>query len=91
MDDAMFLAELIAGRMFPGDTKGKVKAKPTRAEKSTEFLTECIEPAFSDDGNSNEMLEKLLAIMEQSDFEPASDLAKEFKSGCELLHIIYTV
>ena len=90
MDDAMFLAELISGGMFPGDTKGKVKAKSTRAEKSTEFLTECIEPGFSDD-NCNKILEKLLTIMEQSGFEPASDLAKEFKCGCELLHITYTV
>lgn len=83
MDDAMFLAELIAGKMFPGDTKDKVKAKPTKAQKVTEFLNQCIEPSFSDDGNSNDALDKLLTIMEGSDFEPASDLAKDFKSGCK--------
>ena len=83
MDDPMFLAELIAGKMFPGDSKDQVKAKPTKAQKATEFLNRCIEPAFSDDGNSNSALDKLLTIMEESDFEPAKDLARDFKSGCK--------
>ena len=86
MDDPYFVADLIGGHMFPGDTKDQVKAKPTKAEKTTEFLSKCIEPAFSDDGNTNVMLDKLLDIMEKCDFEPAADLAKNFKSGCKRLH-----
>ena len=81
MDDAMFLALLIAGNMFPGDTRDQVNAKPTKAQKATEFLSRCIEPSFSDDGESNDALDKLLGIMENSGFEPAADLAKDFKSG----------
>ena len=86
MDDVMFLAELIAGNMFPGDTKDEVRAKPTQAAKATEFLDKCIDPAFSDDGNTNVMLDKLLKIMKKSGFEPVVELAKEFQSGCKRLH-----
>ena len=81
MEDPMFLANLIASNMFPGDTMGAVVAQPTKDKKAAEFLSKCIEPEFSEDGNSNKMLEKLLVIMEGSSFEPNKELAKQLKHG----------
>lgn len=83
MDDAMFLGSLIAAGLFPGNTKNAVNAKPTNADRAAEFLSKCIDPGFSDDGNSNELLDKLLTAMKETDFQLVQQLAKEFESQCK--------
>lgn len=78
MDDVIFVATLIANDMFPGNTVNAMRAARTTAEKATIFLDQCIEPGFSADGNSNELLDKLLMLMKNSDFVPVKNVANQF-------------
>lgn len=83
LDDITFVGDLVhACDMFPGNTKDTVIAQTTRADKAAEFLKQCIEPGFSYDGNSNQLLDKLLLVMEHSDFPATKHLAKTFKGMC---------
>ena len=85
MDDQVFFTSLEASRMFPGNTRDHVAAKPTKAEKVKAFLDTYIKPAFSGDGKSNEPLRKLLIKMKNSGFPAAINLAKQFESESKLL------
>ena len=86
MDDTKFISTLQSGGMFPGDTKGYVTRQRTEAEKVSAYLNRCIEPAFSDNGKSNEPLRKLLVKMKQSGYPAAIKLVKQFESGGKLWH-----
>ena len=78
MDDVIFRGELTRLGLFPGDSKGAVLAKNTKAEMVELFLTRCIDPGFSGD-SSNALLDLLLTAMEHSSFRPAQQLAKEVR------------
>ena len=79
LDDVEFRGQLISVHLFSGDSKEAVLAKSTKAEKVDLFLSKCIEPGFSEDGNSNAALDQLLTVMEQITFLPAQQLAKEVR------------
>ena len=79
MDDVIFRGELTRLGLFPGDTKGAVIAKNTKAEMTELFLTKCIDAGFYDDGNSNDSLDRLLSAMEGCSYIPAQQLAKAVK------------
>ena len=79
LDDVEFRGQLTRVGLFSGDSKQAILAKSTKAEKVELFLSICIEPGFSENGNSNAVLEQLLTVMEQSTFLPAQQLAKEIR------------
>ena len=79
MDDVKFRGELTRLGLFSGDSKQAVLAEKTKAEKIELFLTKCIEPGFSGDDNSNDLLDLLLTAMEHSSFLPAQQLAKKVR------------
>ena len=79
MDDVRFRAELTRAGLFSGDSREAVIAKSTKAEKVELFLIKCIDPGFSEDGSSNELLDKLLTVMEKNSFLPVKQLAKDVR------------
>ena len=82
MDDVMFLATLMSADLLPGESRSYVSAQKTRAEKADEFLRRVIQPGFAIDVDTNELLDKLLLKMKESDYEPAKKLVEEFKGNC---------
>jgi len=81
MNDAIFCAGLATANLFPGDTFVTVTIQRTRPERALKFLIECIEPGFLMDNNKNDLLDRLLLVMEKSYFQHVQDLAKQFKNG----------
>ena len=78
MDDSLFIAELFACGLLPGDLKYQVEAKKTRIDKVTCFLDSKISRDISIDNSTS--LNKLLTVMEQSDNDSLKDLAKQIKT-----------
>ena len=88
MNDALFIAQLYAGRFLPGDTKDVIQSRHTRAEKVQCFLDNCIKPAFLDD-ESNDIFLALLKMMENSDNVVLKSVAKEIESKIHVQGIVY--
>ena len=78
MDDVLFVAQLYAGQLLPGDAKDVIKSRPTRTEKAQYFLDNFIDKGFADDGSNNLFL-ALLDIMESSESSTLELLAEEIK------------
>ena len=67
MNDTLFIAELFANDLLPGDHKECVESLPTKSKKASHFLDHVIKPSVtSDDGCS---FDKLLDVMEDSDHQ----------------------
>ena len=79
LDDSLFVAELFACGLLPGDLKQQIKAERTPMDKATCFLDHTISHDVSV-GNSTS-LHKLLDVMEQSDNDSLKDLTKQIKIG----------
>ena len=77
MTDAIFIAKLYASQFLPGNAKDLISARPTRADKATYFLDNCIANAFDDDDGSNELFADLVKLMEKSDDIVLKKVAKE--------------
>ena len=77
LDDSLFVAELFACGLLPGDLKQQIKAERTLIDKATCFLDHTISRDVSV-GNSTS-LHKLLDVMEQSDNDSLKDLTKQIK------------
>lgn len=91
MNDVLFIAQLCARGLLPGNTKAVIQSRHTSAEKVQCFLDSCIEPAFFDD-ESNDVFLDLLKIMENSDHVVLNSVAKEIEKniqGIVLLGIIF--
>ena len=75
MSDAGFVAELFSSDLLPGNLKDQIKAKETRADKAMCFLDGKIDPdILIGDFRS---FEKLLNIMEESDYDSVKSLAEK--------------
>jgi len=81
MNDAIFCAGLATANLFPRDTFVTVTMHQTSSERALKFLTECIEPGFLMDNNKNDLLYRMILVMEKSYFQHVQDLAKQFKNG----------
>ena len=80
MDDPIFIAELFTHDLLPGNHYDQVKSLGTQAEKATHFLHSIIRPSIiTDVGRFN----KLLDIMEDSEYCNVKDLAQQIKSKLE--------
>ena len=75
MDDAVFLGKLFHNNLLPGDTKMMISAKQTQAQKAAYFLDHVITPAFHVDEASNTLLNKLLKLMTESEYDTTRLLA----------------
>ena len=80
MDDTLFIAKLFTNDLLPGDLKSQLKLlHRTSADKAALFLDSVIEPSvIRDDGSS---FDKLLNVMEGSDFEGVKELAKQIRTS----------
>ena len=75
MSDAGFVAELFSSDLLPGNLKDQIKAKETRADKAMCFLDSKIDPDIS--VGDFRSFEKLLDIMEESDYDSVKSLAEK--------------
>ena len=83
-NDDIFMSKLYANKFLPGDTKEKIQQKPTKREKNTLFLDECIGTGFYDDKDgksSNPIFEHLLTVMENHDDRNLKALASRIRDS----------
>ena len=73
MDDVMFTAQLYQRDLLPGDSKAEMESKCTRAKKAEYFLDHVIQPTLR---NSIGSFNKLLKVMEDSEYDNVKELAK---------------
>ena len=79
MDDAVFTAELFSNNLLPGNLKSQMKSEKTSADKAVLFLDSVIEPSVTSDGGSS--FDKLLHVMEDSEYQHVKELAEEIRTG----------
>lgn len=77
LKDAFFLAELTKQHLFPANLKEVVMKASTQTDAATIFLDKAIKGPL--DAGSGEAFEKLLLVMEKSDFMLLKKLAKSIK------------
>ena len=77
LKDAFFLAELTKQHLFPANLKEVVMKASTQTDAATIFLDKAIKRPL--DAGSGEVFEKLLLVMEKSDFMLLKKLAKSIK------------
>ena len=79
MNDSLFLAELFACDLLPGNLEQQIEAKETPVDKATCFLNHRIKTDISIDDSTS--FNKLLNIMEDSDYDNLKVLAEEIKTA----------
>ena len=80
MDDAVFVAKLFSNDLLPGDLKNQLRlVHRTSADKAVLFLDSVIEPSVTSDGGSS--FDKLLHVMEDSEYQHVKELAEEIRSS----------
>ena len=77
LDDARFIIKLPRS-LLPGDTEGKIEAKPTKAEKSLYFLSTVIKPAL--DVGDTSTFDALISVMENCGFNNVMKVVEDIKS-----------
>ena len=77
LKDALFLAGLTQQNLFSGNLKEKVKTAPTQKDAATCFLDEAIERPL--DVGDREAFDKLLLVMQKSDYRMIKKLAEQIK------------
>ena len=81
MDDTLFRAELFTNDLLPGDHKEHVESLATKFDKAAYFLDHVIKPSVtSDDGSS---FDKLLNVMEDSEYQNVMELAEQIRSNSD--------
>ena len=79
MDDSVFTAELFSNRLLPGDLKNQLKlVHRTSADKALLFL-DTVDPSVTSNGGSS--FDKLLHVMEDSEYQHVKELAKEIRTS----------
>ena len=76
MDDPNFTAKLYSARLLSSYLKEYVESRSpaTRTEKATRFLDQVIKPSVTS-------FDKLLHVMEDSEYQHVKELAKQIKTG----------
>ena len=84
MDDAMFTAELFSNDLLPGNLKNQLKlVHKTSADKAVILLDSVIGPNVTN-GNDGSSFDKLLYLMENSEYQHVKELAKQIKANATL-------
>ena len=79
MDDAVFTAELFSNDLLPGNLKSQIKSEKTSADKAALFLDSVIEPSVTSDHDGGSSFDKLLHVMEDSEYKHVKELAEEIR------------
>ena len=74
MNDQIFMEELFANGLLPGNLRNEIQSLDTLAQKATKFLEDVIKPAVTNNGDN--MLNTLLTIMRNSDKDNVIQLAE---------------
>ena len=82
MDDSLFVANLAAHSLLPGDTKGQITSRSTQVEKATYFLDHVIKQSL--DADSTGHFNNLLSIMKDSDYCYVDELASQILQDVSL-------
>ena len=77
MDDPLFIAELDACELLPGDTRGQIEARATPADKASYFLGHIIKPSL--DVKDVTYFNSLMKVMEESEYKHVRKLADDIK------------
>jgi len=80
MDDAIFIAKLMAARLLPGNLKAVIKSLPTLVDKADHFMDHVILPNIS---NNHDNFLALMNVMENSDYPSLNKLAEEIKGAAK--------
>ena len=75
LDDTLFCAMARRADLFPLNTEGHIRAKPTRADKVDYFLQNIIKPG------ADEYLPKLLEVMRKCDYANVVKLADNIQAA----------
>ena len=78
MNDQLFVTELSANSLLPGNMEATIASLPTPVNKSSQFLSNVIKPAL--DNDYTDSFDKLLVIMEGCGYPHVQALAAEIKT-----------
>ena len=78
MNDVTFTAQLVTRDLLPGNLSDQVKSLATSSDKATHFLDCVIKPAVTI--GVDRSFNKLLTIMEDSEYHTVKDLALQIRS-----------
>ena len=78
MNDATFIAKLLAQNLLPGDTESKIEGQANAINKASYFLSNIIKPSI--DVDNRDCFDKLLFVMEHCGYDYIKHLALEIKS-----------
>ena len=82
MDDPVFIAELFSNDLLPGDLKDQLRLlRRTSADKAAFFLVSVIEPKLSVTSDGGSSFDKLLHVMEYSEYQHVKELAEEIRTS----------
>ena len=84
MSDVLFITELSTNNLLPGNMQATVTSLSTPADKSSHFLSNIIKPAL--DSGFTDGFDKLLNIMEASEYLHLQVLAAEIKAEIASAH-----
>ena len=87
MNDPLFVAKLFACGLLPGNLEQDIKAEKTPVDKATLFLGHRIKTDISVDDSTN--FNKLLNVMEDSDYDNLKMLAEEIKTALKPQPAVY--
>ena len=78
MDDPTFIAKLSTHNLLPGNTRSKIVALTTAADKASYFLNHVVKCAF--DVKDTSSFDHLLYVMEHCGYAHVEKLARKIKS-----------
>jgi len=84
MNDPKFLADLYSQDFLSGDMKNKIESMDTQPAKASYFLDQVIKPSLT--MTENNLFEKLVKLIEDSDSEVLKDLSRKLKKMLESQH-----
>jgi len=84
MDDPTFLDNLYSQDFLSGDMKNKIESMETKTAKASYFLDQVIVPSLT--MNNNNLLERLIKLIGDSESEVLQDLYKTLRKMSEDAH-----
>ena len=78
MDDVLFITNLTAANLLPGDMQATIGSLATPAQKASHFLTHSIKPAI--DNEFTNTFDTLLTVMQNCGFLHVQQLAAQIKA-----------
>ena len=89
MTDPTFVGALFTNGLLPGNVKETIDLLSTSSEKAAQFLDKIIQPSI--DINNNSSFNKLLKVMNESDYDRMKQLAETINLVCVYLCVYMCV